>query len=193
MSCKLLGIMMNITHEKLENNMKQIINKLSLVLSKIRTDRAHPDLLNNVIVNCYEESLLLMHVATVVVDSSNSFVVTPFDKNMIINIDKAIRIADLGLNPITSANDLIIRLPSLTEERRKDLVKKVRVESEKFRVAIRNERRDFKNNMKNAFKNKEISENELKRIEDEMQKTTNNYIKKVEEIITTKELDLMKV
>lgn len=160
-------------------------------LAKIRAGRAHPSLLDNIMVSYYGNDTPLSQVAGVHVEGALMLTVKPWEKNMVQAIEKAIRISDLGLNPATSGDVIRVPLPPLSEERRKELIKKVKSEGEQAKVAIRNIRRDSNNHIKESFKKKLISEDEQKRAEDAMQKLTDSYIEKIDQILTRKEKDLI--
>jgi ribosome recycling factor len=162
-------------------------------LTKLRTGRAHPSLLEHLTVDYYGSPTGLNQVANIAVESSRMLTVTPWEKNMVAPIEKAIMIADLGLNPATSGMVIRVPLPPLTEERRRSLTKVVRDEAEKARIAVRNVRRDAINDIKELLKAKEISEDEERKAEQDIQKVTDNTIKKIDVICGNKEKDLMEV
>ncbi len=176
-----------------EQKMQKSLESLSKALTKIRTGRAHPDLLNGIVIDYYGNPTPLNQVASIMVSDPQTITVTPFEKSTVTAIDKAIRTSDLGLNPVTAGQAIRVPLPALTEERRRDLTKKVKGEAENSRIAIRNIRRDAKQHIKDLLKNKEISEDEEKGGEDKLQKLTDLYVGKVEGIIATKETDLMQI
>ncbi|WP_298440494.1 ribosome recycling factor [uncultured Ferrimonas sp.] len=161
--------------------------------SKIRTGRAHPSLLNGITVSYYGAETPLNQVGNVTTEDSRTLAVTVFDRSMIQAVEKAIMASDLGLNPSSAGAVLRIPLPALTEERRKDLVKVVRGEAEAGRVAIRNIRRDANGDIKGLEKEKEISEDDARRGEDEIQKLTDKFVKEIEVILGDKEKELMEV
>ncbi len=173
--------------------MQKSLEVLSQELAKIRTGRAHPDLLKSIKVEYYGQLTPLAQVASVSVADSRTLSVTPFDKSMIQVVDKVIRTSNLGVNPATAGNVIRIPIPPLTEERRKMLVKQVKAEGENAKVAIRNVRRDANSSIKELLKAKEISEDEERKSEDAIQKITNQFISKVDDAISVKEKDLMKV
>ncbi len=162
-------------------------------LSKIRTGRAHPSILNQVMVSYYGANTALSQVANIAVEDSRTLTVTPWEVPMVAAIEKAIINSGLGLNPSSAGVVIRIPLPPLTEERRKDLVKVVRKEAEAARVAIRNIRRDANSELKEALKEKMISEDEDRKGHDNVQKLTDQFIKEIEKILEEKETDLMSV
>ena len=171
--------------------MNSSIDYFSDSLQKIRTGRANPSLLSGISVDYYGTLTPIAQVASVSVPDSNSLLVTPWDKNLIVTLDKAIRESDLGLNPQTTDESIRIPLPPLTEERRKDLIKIVKKESENAKVSIRNIRRDANNDLKNLNKDNLISDDELKRNENDIQKLTDDFIKKIDDIFNSKEKELL--
>ena len=171
--------------------MSKSVEALHKAFTKIRTGRAHPSLLDQINVSYYGSETPLSQVANVSVEDARTLKVTPWEKDMIQAIEKAILSSDLGLNPSSQGMTIRIPLPPLTEERRRDLVKVVRNEAEQGRVAIRNIRRDANNEIKEALKEKLISEDEARNGEDKIQKITDKYIKEVEKQLEVKEADLL--
>ena len=171
--------------------MSSSIDYFSKSLQKIRTGRANPSLLSGIVVDYYGNLSPISQVASVSVPDSNSLLVTPWDRNFIAILDKAIRESDLGLNPQTTDESIRIPLPPLTEERRKDLIKIVKKESENAKVSIRNLRRDANNDLKNLNKDNLISDDELKKNEDVIQKLTDDFIQKIDDIFSSKEKELL--
>jgi ribosome recycling factor len=161
--------------------------------TKIRTGRAHPSLLDQIVVSYYGSDTPLSQVANVAIDDSRTLKVTPWEKGMVQAIEKAIMSSGLGLNPATQGEVIRIPLPPLTEERRRELVKVVKHEAENGRVAIRNIRRDANSEIKEALKEKLISEDEAHSGEDKIQKLTDKYIKEVEKLLEEKEADLLSI
>ncbi|MCS5708358.1 ribosome recycling factor [Candidatus Berkiella cookevillensis] len=183
--------MINDIQKDAKTRMTKSIEGFEHDLSKIRAGRAHPSLLDNIMVPYYGNDTPLSQVAGVHVEGALMLMVKPWEKNMLQAIEKAIRISDLGLNPATSGDVIRVPLPPLSEERRKELIKKVKAEGEQAKVAIRNIRRDSNNHIKESLKKKLISEDEQKRAEDAMQKLTDSYIEKIDQILTRKEKDLI--
>ena len=167
------------------------IEALQKAFSKIRTGRAHPSLLDQITVTYYGQDSQLSQVANVSVEDARTLKVVPWEKNMVQAIEKAIMSSGLGLNPATQGTVIRIPLPALTEERRRDLVKIVKNEAEQGRVAIRNIRRDANAAIKDALKEKVISEDDARQAEEKIQKLTDQYIKEVEKHLEEKEADLM--
>lgn len=162
-------------------------------LSKIRTGRAHPSLIEHLKVNCYGNDMPLSQLANINVKDARTLSITPWDKNMVQPIEKAIMQSDLGLNPATAGTVIHIPLPPLTEERRKELVKVVKAEGENARVVIRNVRRDANNDIKKLYTEKKISEDDERRAQDNIQKLTDSYIVEIDKILGTKEKELLEV
>lgn len=171
--------------------MVKSIEALQKAFTKIRTGRAHPSLLDQITVSYYGQDSQLSQVANVSVEDSRTLKVVPWEKNLIQAIEKAIMSSGLGLNPATQGTVIRIPLPALTEERRRDLVKIVKNEAEQGRVAIRNIRRDANAAIKEALKEKLISEDDARQAEEKIQKLTDQYIKEVEKHLEEKEADLM--
>jgi len=171
--------------------MAKSIEALQKAFSKIRTGRAHPSLLDQVTVSYYGSDSPLSQVANVSVEDSRTLKVVPWEKGMVQAIEKAIMSSGLGLNPATQGTVIRIPLPALTEERRRDLVKVVKNEAEQGRVSIRNIRRDANTSIKDALKEKLISEDDARQGEEKIQKLTDQYIKEVEKHLEEKEADLL--
>jgi len=162
-------------------------------MAKIRTGRAHPSLIEHLTVDYYGSEVPLHQAAQVGVEDARTLSVTPWEKDMVQKIEKAIMTSDLGLNPTTAGTVIRIPLPPLTEERRKELVKVVRKEVENGRVAIRNIRRDAISDFKDLLKEKEISEDEAHAAEADAQKITDSQIAEIDRQLETKEAELMEV
>lgn len=175
-----------------ESRMKKSIESLEHGFSKVRTGRAHPSMLNGVMVPYYGADVPLNQVANVGVDDARTLVVQPFERTMVSTIDKAIRESDLGLNPIT-ADVIRVPLPALTEETRRNMQKLARSEAENAKVAIRNIRRDILGDVKDLLKEKEISEDDERRAGDEVQKLTDKYVADVDKMLAAKEAELLQV
>lgn len=173
--------------------MGKSIDAFKAELSKIRTGRAHPSLLDHIKVDYYGSEVPLAQAANVGVEDSRTLMVTPWEKAMVSVIEKAIMTSDLGLNPNTAGTVIRIPMPQLTEERRKDMVRIVRAEAEGARVAIRNIRRDANNDFKDLLKEKEISEDDEHRAEDEIQKLTDRFIQDADKLLAVKEAELMEI
>lgn len=173
--------------------MGKSIESLKHELAKIRTGRAHPSLLDHIVVSYYGNDVPLSQTANVTIEDSRTLAVTPWERNMIQAIEKAIMSSDLGLNPNTAGTVIRVPMPPLTEERRRDLIKVVRHEAENAKVAIRNIRRDANTELKNALKDKLVSEDEERRSQDQVQKLTDQYVKEVDSVLEKKETDLMAI
>lgn len=176
-----------------EVRMGKSIDALKTELTKIRTGRAHPSLLDQIHVDYYGTDTPINQVANVNVEDSRTLVVTPWEKDMVAKVEKAIMGSDLGLNPATAGTVIRIPMPPLTEERRRDLVKVVKQEAEQARVAIRNIRRDANSDFKDLLKEKEISEDEERKAEERIQKLTDTYVGKIDHVLAGKEEELMEV
>lgn len=176
-----------------ESRMKKSLETLRQEFSKIRTGRAHTSLLDHIKVTYYGSEVPLNQAANINVGDARTLTVTPWDKSMVPVVEKAITTSDLGLNPSTSGNVIRVVLPPLTEERRRDMVKVVRGEAESARVAVRNIRRDANADIKTLLKEKDITEDEERRAEEEIQKLTDKYVAEVDKLLENKEADLMEV
>jgi len=162
-------------------------------LAKVRTGRAHPSLLEHIVVDYYGAETPLSQVASIGVEDARTLTVTPWERPMVQAVEKAIMNSDLGLNPNSAGTVIRIPMPQLTEERRRDLVKVVKGEGENCKVAIRNIRRDANSDFKTLEKEKEISEDAQRNAEEDIQKLTDIHVKEVDEVVALKEEDLMKV
>ena len=185
--------MINDIQQDAATRMGKSIEALKHEFSKIRTGRAHPSLLDQINVSYYGTDSELSQVANIAVEDARTLTITPWEKGMVQAIEKAILKSDLGLNPATNGMTIRIPLPALTEERRRALVKIVKNESENGRVAIRNIRRDANSAIKEAQKEKLISEDEAHMAEEKIQKLTDQYIKEVEKLLEAKEADLLSI
>jgi len=183
--------MINDIQQDASIRMEKAIDALKNTFTRIRTGRAHPSLLDQVNVSYYGASTPLSQVANVSVDDARTLKVTPWEKDMVGAIEKAILSSGLGLNPATNGMVIRIPLPPLTEERRRDLVKIVKGEAETSRISIRNIRRDANSELKEALKEKMISEDEERSGEEKIQKITDQYVKEVEKNLELKEADLL--
>lgn len=185
--------MINDIQQDASGKMDKSIEALKKSFTKIRTGRAHPSLLDQIVVSYYGADTPLSQVANVTIDDSRTLAVTPWEKSLMQAIEKAIMSSDLGLNPVTNGNVIRVPLPMLTEERRRDLVKVVKAEAENGRVSIRSIRRDANSEIKESLKEKMISEDEAHAGEDKVQKITDQYIKQVEKLLEEKEADLLSI
>ncbi|CDH46059.1 MAG: ribosome recycling factor [Candidatus Competibacteraceae bacterium] len=173
--------------------MAKSIDSLKQELSKLRTGRAHASLLDHVMVSYYGNEMPLNQVASVGIADARTLLVTPWERNMVGPIEKAILKSDLGLNPASAGTTIRVPLPPLTEERRRDMVKIVRHEGEGAKVAIRNIRRDANNQLKTLLKDKKITEDAERQTQDEVQKLTDRHIQDVDKLLAAKEAELMEI
>jgi ribosome recycling factor len=173
--------------------MHKTLDTLKADLGKIRTGRAHTGILDHIHVDYYGNPTPLNQVANVSLIDARTIGVTPWEKKMVAVIDKAIREADLGLNPATMGDTVRVPMPALTEERRRDLTKVVKGEAENARVAVRNIRRDANTALKELLKSKAVSEDDERRAQEDIQKLTDRYIAEIDKALAAKETDLMAV
>jgi len=173
--------------------MEKSLEALRTDLSKLRTGRAHASLLDHVRVEYYGNEVPISQVASVVASDARTLTITPWEKTMVAAVEKAIMISDLGLNPATAGTTIRVSIPPLTEDRRRDLVKVVRQEGESTKVGIRNTRRDAIDDAKQMEKEKILSEDDVRRAQDEIQKITDDYVARVDQLLAEKEEELMKV
>ena len=173
--------------------MGKSLESLQQELARIRTGRAHPGLLEHVSLDYYGSEVPLHQLASISVADARTLHVNPFDRNIMQSIEKAILNSDLGLNPMTSGELIRIPLPPLTEERRRELIKVVRAEAEKAKVAVRNIRRDANNALKARVKDRTVSEDEARRAEERVQKQTDAHISDIDKLLATKEAELLEI
>ncbi len=173
--------------------MKKSVEALENEMSRLRTGRAHPSLLEHIKVDYYGSDVPLSQVANINTEDARSLSVTPWEQSMVKAVEKAIINSDLGLNPNTAGTVIRVPVPPMTEERRKDMVKVVRGEAENARVAVRNVRRDANSDLKMLEKEKEISKDELRKSEESVQKLTDSAISDVDAVLEKKETELMEV
>lgn len=176
-----------------EQKMHKSVEAFKADLSKVRTGRAHSGLLDHIMVDYYGTPAPLNQVARVMLLDARTIGVAPFEKKMLQAVEKAIRDSDLGLNPATAGDTVRVPMPALTEERRKELIKVVKHEAENARVAVRNLRRDANHHLKEALKAKEVSENDERRAQDEVQKLTDRSIGEIDQLLQQKEAELLAV
>ncbi len=176
-----------------EEAMKKTIEKVKHDFSTVRTGRANAALLDGIKVESYGSLMALNQVAGVSVPDGRTLEIRPWDMSQLAAIEKAILKSDLGLTPVNDGKLIRISIPALTEERRKEIIKVVNKMSEDYKVAVRNERRNIIDQIKQAEKNKEITEDDRKKYENDSQKLTDTYIKKIEDLVKQKEEDLMKI
>ncbi len=176
-----------------ESRMKKSVESLKTDLAKVRTGRAHPSLLDSIMVSYYNSDVPLTQVANVSVGDARTLNVSPWEKPMVPVIEKAIMTSSLGLNPVTSGDLIRVPLPALTEERRREFIKIVRSEGEAARVAIRNIRRDALSHVKDLLKEKEITEDQDRKAQDRMQKITDKQVAVIDELLKVKEHELLEI
>jgi ribosome recycling factor len=176
-----------------EQRMAKTVEALGVAFNKIRTGRAHPSLLNGLSVDYYGVDTPLNQAASITIEDSRTLSVSPYEKSLVPEIEKAIMKSELGLNPSTAGAIIRIPLPPLTEETRRSYGKQARQEAEGSRIAIRNIRRDVLSDIKDLLKEKEISEDEERKAQDDVQKITDRFIAKVEEALAVKEKDLLEI
>ncbi|MDH5571778.1 MAG: ribosome recycling factor [Gammaproteobacteria bacterium] len=185
--------MINELKKDAEVRMGKSVESLKNDLIKIRTGRAHTSLLEHIMVEYYGSKVPLTQVANISVSDARMLTVTPWEKPMVKAIEKAIINSDMGLNPATAGEVIRVPLPALTEERRKDMIRVVRHEGENAKVAIRNIRRDVLSDLKSLLKDKEITEDQERHAQDEIQKLTDKYVASVDKVLEEKEKDLMEI
>ena len=176
-----------------EQRMQKSIEALKLDLGKVRTGRAHTGLLDHIVVDYYGNPTPIPQIGSVTLLDARTLAVTPWEKKLLPNVEKAIRDSDLGLNPASDGERVRVPMPPLTEERRRDLIKVVRHEAENARVAVRNIRRDANNHLKDMLKKKEVPEDQERRAQDDVQKLTDRCIGEIDKILQQKESDLLAV
>ena len=176
-----------------EEKMEKTVESLKKDLTLIRTGRANPAILNNVCVDYYGVPTPINQMSSISVPEAQQLVIKPYDKSTLKNIEKAIQTADLNLTPLNDGVVIRINFPALTEQRRKELAKDVKTSGENAKVAIRNIRRDLNDQLKKMEKNKEISEDDLKNYNDEVQKSTDKWIEKVDSVCKDKEKQIMEI
>ncbi|MDU6410927.1 MAG: ribosome recycling factor [Yersiniaceae bacterium] len=183
--------MINEIRKDAETRMEKCVEVFKNHISKIRTGRASPNILDGIQVEYYGSATPLRQLANIVAEDSRTLAITVFDRSLGPAVEKAIMASDLGLNPSSAGTVIRVPLPALTEERRKDLIKVVRNEAEQGRVSVRNVRRDANEKVKVLLKDKEISEDEERRSQDDIQKMTDVFIKKIDAALADKEAELM--
>ena len=182
---------MNEVKDNAGTRMQKSVDSLKLDLSKIRTGRAHAGILDHLSVDYYGTQTLLTQVANITVADATTINIQPYEKTMIQAIEKIIRESDMGLNPATTGDFIRIPMPALTEERRKDLIKVVKSEGENSKISIRNIRRDCNELLKKMSKEKEISEDDERSMQEQIQKITDEFIIDIDKLIDAKEKDLL--
>ena len=177
--------------EDTEIGMEKSLGALDVAFKKIRTGRATPSLLDSIKVNYYDKLTPLSQVASISIEDAKTLAISPWEKGIVQEIEKAISESELGLNPATSGETIRVILPDLTEETRKDFIKKAKAEAENTKVSVRNVRRDGNSQLKEFLKEKEISEDEERQGEEEIQKLTDLFVEKVDAALEAKEKDLL--
>lgn len=185
--------MLNELQQSTTQKMQRSVDALKTDLAKIRTGRAHTGLLDHVMVEYYGSDVPINQVANITLIDARTIGVQPWEKPMVAKVEKAIRDSDLGLNPATQGEIIRVPMPPLTEERRRDLTKVVRQEGESARVAVRNLRRDANQHLKDAVKEKSISEDEERRGQEAIQKLTDRFVAEIDKLLSEKEQELMHI
>lgn len=185
--------MINEIKTETETRMKKTLEALNSAFNKIRTGRASPAILNTVMVDYYGTPTPLSQVANLGVEDNRTLTVSPWEAKMVSEIEKAIMKSDLGLNPSTMGNLIRVPMPALTEETRKNYIKQAKSETETARVSVRNIRRDANTQLKDLLKDKDISEDEERKAQEDVQKITDKFIAEVEKLLQLKEVDLMEI
>ncbi len=178
---------------QLKSKMQKSLESLGIEFNKIRTGRANPSILDGVKVDYYGNPTPISQTANISVEEGRTLAISPWDKSLIPEIEKAILKSDLGLNPNTTGDLIRVTMPILTEETRQEYIKQARSEAENARVAIRNIRRDANNTAKDSQKSGDISEDDLRRLEDEVQKVTDTFIESIDNELKKKEADLLEI
>jgi ribosome recycling factor len=177
--------------EDTEIGMEKSLSALDVAFKKIRTGRATPSLLDSIKINYYDKLTPLAQVATVSIEDAKTLAIVPWEKGIVQEIEKAISESELGLNPATSGDTIRVILPDLTEETRRDFIKKAKAEAENTKVSVRNVRREGNSQLKEFLREKEISEDEERQGEEEIQKLTDLFVEKVDAALEAKEKDLL--
>ena len=184
---------MKTVHNELKSKMDKTIEALKFEFTTIRAGKANPQMLDKIRVDYYGTLTPVNQIGAISVPEPRTLMISPWDKSAMSEIEKAIRNSDLGLNPTSDGEVIRINVPALTEERRKELGKKVYKVAEEFKVRLRNERRDANDALKKMEKDGELTEDELKKAQDEVQKITDKFIKEIDQTATAKEKDIMEV
>ena len=173
--------------------MKKSVEALGLAFNRIRTGRAHPSLLDTVRVSYYGNDVPINQVANISVEDARTLMVTPWEKNMVAEVEKAIMKSSLGLNPSSAGQVIRLPMPQLTEETRKGFIRQARQEAEHARVSVRNIRRDVNGDLKDLLKEKAVSEDDERRGQDDVQKLTDRFVGEIDHLLAAKEKDLMEI
>ena len=185
--------MINDIKSDAKSRMEKSFEALGHAFAKIRTGRAHPSILDTVRVDYYGSEVPISQVANITIEDARTLVVTPWEKPMVGEVEKAIMKSDLGLNPASAGDVIRVPMPPLTEETRKGYTKQARAEAEQAKVAVRNIRRDALADVKDLLKEKEITEDDDRRAGDDIQKLTDDVVKRIDQLLREKEADLMEV
>ncbi len=185
--------MINEIKSDAQQRMQKSLDALVNAFKKVRTGRASPAILEGITIDYYGTATQLSQVANIIVEDGRTLALNPWEKHLVPEIEKAIMKSNLGINPATSGDTIRLAMPMLTEETRKDFIKVARAEAEKGRISVRNARRDANTDLKELLKEKEISEDEERKGQDQIQQLTDKMIADVESLLTQKETDLMKV
>ena len=185
--------MINEIKQDAETRMKKSLDALGTQFNKIRTGRAHPSILDGIMVSYYGNDTPLNQVGNITVEDARTLAISPWEKTLVPEIEKAIMKSDLGLNPATSGDIIRVPMPPLTEETRKNFIKQAKSEAESARVSVRNIRRDANHTLKELLKEKEISEDEDRRAEDNVQKLTDEFVAEMDQLLEEKERELLEV
>ncbi len=185
--------MLDEIREDAKVRMQKSFENLEVNFAKIRTGRAHPSILDSITVDYYGSQVPISQVANINLEDSRTLTVQPWEQPMVAVVEKAIMTSDLGINPVTVGNLMRIPMPPLTEERRRDFIKVAKSEAEQARVAIRNIRRDANSAVKSLLKDKDITEDDARQSDDQIQKLTDDVIKKVDAALADKEASLMDI
>jgi len=177
----------------IEDKMNKAVEHLKDELANIRAGRANPAILNKVMVDYYGTPTPLNQVGSISVPEARQILVTPWDKSMLGSVERAIQKADIGINPLNDGNSIRLTFPELNEQRRKELVKECKSLGEESKVAIRNIRRDFIDKAKSEQKSGEITEDELKVVEEKIQKITDKFVENIDSTISSKEKEIMEI
>ncbi|HEU5280584.1 MAG TPA: ribosome recycling factor [Gammaproteobacteria bacterium] len=176
-----------------EARMRKCIDAYKNEIAKLRTGRAHPSILDHVRVNYYGSEMLISQVANITTSDARTLTITPWEKSMVQPIEKAILNSDLGLNPATTGDIIRVPMPALNEERRRELIKVLKSEAENARVSVRTARRDANTAIKELLKSKAITEDDERRLGDDIQKITDKFVAEVDQLTSAKEIDLMAI
>ncbi|ROS01044.1 ribosome recycling factor [Sinobacterium caligoides] len=185
--------MINDLKQDAKERMEKSITALSAAFNKIRTGRAHPSILDGITVSYYGVDTALSQVANIMVEDARTLAISPWEKPMVVEIEKAIMKSDLGVNPATNGDLIRIPMPMLTEETRKVYIRQARQEAETAKVSVRNIRRDVLGDVKELQKDKEISEDQERKAQDDIQKITDDFVAQVDKALKQKEADLMEI